>query len=225
MSSFRCPFCNSVMPIIKETHRSRRLDFSSLEYEAKVPFLATDFSSAIDIYKCPECERQTIIIQGLSPSSPIGRVQVYPRSSATQFPDYIPQQIRSDYEEACAIVDLSPKASATLSRRCLQGMIRDFWNISGKRRLIDEIYALNDLIPTDQWAVIDGVRRIGNIGAHMEQDVNLIIDVDPGEAQKLIKLIELLMRDWYIVRHDREKLYSDILAIDAAKQSERESNA
>ena len=32
-------------------------------------------------------------------------------------------QLMDDYEEACAIVNLSPKASATLSRRCLQGMI------------------------------------------------------------------------------------------------------
>src|ERR1700751_4572137 len=61
-----------------------------------------------------------------------------PPSSAKVFPDYVPQPIRDDYVEACKIRDLSPKASATLSRRCLQGMIRDFWKIS-KARLVEEI--------------------------------------------------------------------------------------
>jgi hypothetical protein len=47
-------------------------------------------------------------------------------------PDYIPEQIKDDYYEACSILNLSPKASATLARRCLQGMIRDFWGITKK---------------------------------------------------------------------------------------------
>ena len=31
------------------------------------------------------------------------------------------------------------------------------------------------------WQAIDAVRSIGNIGAHMEKDINLIVDVDPEE--------------------------------------------
>src|SRR5262249_428930 len=68
-----------------------------------------------------------------------------PPSSAKPQPDYIPQPIRDDYYEACAIRDLSPKASATITRRCLQGMIRDFCNIS-KSRLVDEIRELRKLV-------------------------------------------------------------------------------
>lgn len=47
-----------------------------------------------------------------------------PPSAAKVFPNYVPKAIRDDYVEACSIRDLSPKASATLSRRCLQGIIR-----------------------------------------------------------------------------------------------------
>ena len=60
-------------------------------------------------------------------------VPIYPASFAVQFPEYVPVQIRSDYEEAYAILSISPKASATLSRRCLQGMIHDFWDIHEKK--------------------------------------------------------------------------------------------
>ena len=73
----------------------------------------------------------------------------------------------------------------------------------------------------EQWAVLDGVRRIGNIGAHMEKDINLIVDIEPDEAQKLIKLIELLLQQWYIERHNQQELFADIIGIDQAKQQER----
>ncbi len=106
--------------------------------------------------------------------------------------------------------------------RWRQNMIRDFWGISNKR-LIDEINELQDKIPATQWKVVDSLRRIGNIGAHPEADVNLIIDIEPSDAQKLIQVIELLIKQWYIERNEQEKLYADVLNIDGEKQEQRSS--
>ena len=99
-------------------------------------------------------------------------------------------------------------------------MIRDFWGVTSGN-LAGEIDLIKDKIPADQYRVLNGVRRLGNIGAHMEKDVNLIVGIDPGEAQKLVKLLELLLKDWYIARHEREELYREILVIDEKKQDER----
>lgn len=105
-------------------------------------------------------------------------------------------------------------------------MIRDFWKVSGKRSLFDEIDAIKGFVPPSQWAAIDATRKIGNIGAHMEKDVNVVIDVEPDEADSLLKLIELLIDKWYIARHDEEELYSQITAMgnekSAAKISARD---
>lgn len=147
-------------------------------------------------------------------------VFVYPQAVFRHFPDYVPEQIRKDYEEACLIRDLSPKASATLSRRCLQGMIRNFWNITG-RNLNDEINQLQEKVSAAQWKAIDALRKIGNIGAHMEKDTDLIIDIAPEEASQLISLIELLIDKWYIARHDEEELYASITSTNAALQAQR----
>jgi hypothetical protein len=136
---------------------------------------------------------------------------------AVVFPSYVPTPILDDYEEACKIRDLSPKASATLSRRCLQGIIRDFWGIS-KSRLVDEIEGIRDKVDVDTWAAIDAVRKIGNIGAHMERDINVIVDVEPEEAELLIGLIEMLVKDWYIARHKRQE---HLRAITEAAQSKK----
>jgi hypothetical protein len=99
-------------------------------------------------------------------------------------------------------------------------MIRDFWGIS-KRRLKDEIDALEDRVESNTWEAVDAVRSIGNIGAHMEADINLIVDVEPEEAALLIGLIETLLSDWYVARHDREERMAKIRAVAAEKQLQR----
>lgn len=144
--------------------------------------------------------------------------QLRPQSSARPFPNYIPAAILEDYTEACLIRDLSPKAAATLARRCLQGMIRDFWNETGHKTLFQEINAIKSKVDVDIWNAIDAVRKIGNIGAHMENDINLVIDVEPEEAQMLIRLIEVLLEEWYVARKQRADHLAGIVALAAAKK-------
>lgn len=187
----------------------------------------------ISISKCPHCEEENIEIKScLSDQNKLSYVldkhlvkQIRPKSIHMTFPDYIPKAIYDDYTEACAILELSPKASATLARRALEGMILDFWKIPSKAKgsLKKEIDELQGKIPTSQWKAIDALRNLGNIGAHMEKDVNVIVDIDPGEADKLIRLIELLIQQWYIAQHEQEQLYNDIVDIDNNKQEERKN--
>lgn len=100
--------------------------------------------------------------------------------------------------------------------------IRDFWKIK-KNRLVDEINELQGKIPAAQWEAINALRKIGNIGAHMEKDVNLIVDVESSEAKSLLKLIELLIDKWYVARHDEELLLSEISQMADEKESLRKS--
>ena len=69
---------------------------------------------------------------------------------------------------------------------------------------MEEIEAIKGNTDPLTWDAIDAVRKIGNIGAHMEKDINIIVDVDPDEAQLLIELIEILVKEWYIAKHQRE---------------------
>lgn len=136
-----------------------------------------------------------------------------PESNAKPQPQFIPQPIVDNYKQACRIRDQSANASAAMARRCLQGMIRDFCNVS-KGTLAKEIETLKSQVnegkgppgvSPDTLVAIDHIREIGNIGAHMEKDINLILDVEPDEAQALIDLIELLFEEWYVARQAREE--------------------
>lgn len=149
--------------------------------------------------------------------------RLLPQSNARPQPDYIPKQIVDDYTEACLIKDLSPKASATLARRCLQGMIRDFHSVK-KNTLNDEITELKGRIPNDEWNALDALRKIGNIGSHMEKDVNLIIDIKPDEADKLIAFIEYLFKQWYVKRHDDQENLASVQALAGIKTEQKKAS-
>jgi len=101
-------------------------------------------------------------------------------------------------------------------------MIRDFYGVRG-RTLFAEINAIEDKTPPDVWAAIDAVRKIGNIGAHMEKDIDIIVDVDENEARLLLQLIEQLFQDWYVVRHTRQERLKAIA--DIAEQKDEQKKA
>lgn len=208
MESQRCPYCGIAYLVSSGLVSREFIKFN--ERRAETLYIGQ--------YLCPVCDR--IAVYGNSSNYPDRFHFSFPPTNTIPLPDYIPEAIRRDYLEAAQIMDLSPKASATLARRCLQGMIHDFWGIKEKN-LNAEITALKGKISSSQWAAIDSLRKVGNIGAHMEKDVELIIDVDTDEAQKLLKLIELLFKNWYIARHDDELLYQDIQEMAEDKEQVR----
>lgn len=150
----------------------------------------------------------------------IDAIRLRPSSEMKVFPDYVPSSIIDDYKESCLICELSPKSSATLARRCLQGMIRDVWDIKNNN-LSKAIEAIKDKVEDSMWKAIDSVRKVGNIGAHMESDINVIVDVEPKEAKMLINLIEILIQEWYVERHERDKRIAAIVDMSEQKQELR----
>lgn len=227
--SWTCPYCAHTATITDQNRSSSQHNFNLANKHGAVIALTT---LAI-VCPNPKC-REYQLSATLNPTKYHGSSYyeamepalitwtLRPKSAARQFPAYIPKPILADYEEACLIAEDSPKASATLSRRCLQGMIRDFWGVV-KDRLMDEINAVKGKIDSTTWSAIDAVRSIGNIGAHMEKDINLIVDVDPDEARLLIGLIEFLLADWYVGQHQREEHMKKVVALGTAKTAAKQS--
>lgn len=246
--TWKCPYCE-MQQIITEYHHYASIDELDLE-----PTNDGGDNRLCGIYekiKCanPKCNHisiySTIYLEEfrmvqISSTSKTRRLvetkkvlekRLIPYSEARIIPSFIPKPIADDYLEACLIKDLSPKASATLIRRCLQGMIRDFCGIS-KNRLLDEICELRKQveentapreISIESVEAIDATRKIGNIGAHMEKDVNIIIDVEPNEAQSLIELVEILIEDWYIARENRKHRFSKPIEIKENKETMKQT--
>ena len=225
--NWTCPFCNHDSTVTE-------VNYHSANTVLKLDNVHGERVAFFNFIVCPnkQCKQFTFsvllcdakIVGGTwKPSQVIQTWNLIPASQAKVFPSYIPKAILDDYKEACLIKDLSPKASATLARRCLQGMIRHFWEVT-KPRLFDEVEAIKDKVDPLTWEAIDAVRGIGNIGAHMEKDINLIIDVDPNEASQLINLIEILMKDWYITKHERQKRLEGIVELKDKKEAQKKGD-
>lgn len=214
--TYVCPYCG-LTQAFAGSYASRET-FYSERY-----IVDHDYETRFTIYtiKCTNEACKQICVIGINKQDG-HQVDIMPQHVFRQFPKYIPQQIRADYEEASQIISLSPKAAATLLRRSLQGMIRDFLRVK-KENLYAEINAIQGKVTPTQWKALDGLRKIGNIGAHMEQDVNLIIDIDTDEAKKLLRMIEMLLEKWYIARHDEEALCVDISEIADEKALQRKA--
>jgi hypothetical protein len=219
--NWTCPHCEHAVTI---TDDRRSLDRHTLSIENSDG--RRTLVSVFMVCPNPDCRRFTLtaslnesVWTGASESVGVARERwaLVPDSRAKQFPSYVPAAVMDDYREACLIRDLSPKASATLSRRCLQGMIRDFWGVK-PGRLVDEIAAIQSNVDPLTWGAIEALRKLGNIGAHMEKDINTIVDVDTDEARLLIELIETLIREWYVNREERKARMGALVTAAAAKK-------
>ena len=124
----RCPHCNTGV---------------SLEFEEYYVEQAKDYERTGAGYQfawdtCPECEEPVVILRfgkyvgeksgsdySYADIQDISREEIlYPRYVSRKVEPEVPGAHKTDFLEACAVLPLSPKASAALSRRVLQNVLR-----------------------------------------------------------------------------------------------------
>ena len=122
--------------------------------------------------------------------------------SRSPLPPEIPPKFTEDYKEACLVLSDSPKASAALSRRCLQNLLREKAKTK-KENLSDQIQEVIDSkkLPSYLSEGIDAVRNIGNFAAHpiKSKSTGEIVEVEPGEAEWNLDILERLF-DFYFIQ-------------------------
>lgn len=128
-------------------------------------------------------------------------------------PSVVDKTFSEDYKEACLILMFSPKASAALSRRCLQNILREKAKVK-KGDLANEIQEVIDCghLPSHLIDSIDAIRNIGNFAAHPNKSKSTgeIVEVEFGEAEWLLDVIEALF-DFYFVQPELLKAKRDAL--------------
>ena len=128
-------------------------------------------------------------------------------------PIEVPKHFADDYTEACVVLSDSSKASAALSRRCLQLLLREKAGIKSGD-LANEIQQTIDSkqLPSHLEESIDAIRNIGNFAAHPNKSKSTgeIIDVENGEAEWNLEVLEMLF-DFYFVQPEKAKNRRDSL--------------
>lgn len=168
---------------------------------------------------CPSCDALILFLGHgeYDPQTAVlmtdeGKTLIFPRGGARPCPVEVPDHLAEDFKEACLVLVDSPKASAALSRRCLQGVLRD--KGFNQHNLYDQIQAVLDggTLPSHLSDSIDAIRKIGNLAAHEKKNMNTgeILPVEPGEAEWTLDVLEDLF-DFYYVQPAKTKAKWDAL--------------
>ncbi len=166
-------------------------------------------------YDCPACSRMNLfLVNGersangprLRRDAIVSKVAIRPfGSSRPPCPQEVPENIASDYREACLVFPFSAKASAALSRRCLQNLLRDAGKVKSSD-LSKEIQEVIDSgkLPSQLSDSIDAIRNIGNFAAHpaKSKSTGEIMPVEPEEAEWNLDVLESLF-DFYYVQPEK----------------------
>lgn len=179
-----------------------------------VSLIGEDRDSRFRLVKrhCPECQRLVLSIYhdtgryGAASDRHYHNTKeslCYPRAvSRAPLPAEVPEDYAADYREACLTLQDSPKASAALSRRCLQHLLREEYKVK-KGNLADEIQQAIDekKMPGYILESLDAIRNVGNFAAHPIKSTasGEVLAVEPGEAEWTLDVLEGLF-DFFFVQ-------------------------
>lgn len=197
--------------------------------EKEIEYLGEDVLGqwGIEKYKCPnpDCKKSIFylinakfqadrsgywhIVHGPNGSELLTKRElIRPRgTNRPPVPVEVPKNLAEDYSEACLVLSDSLKASAALSRRTLQLLLRQAAGVK-KGDLANEIQQVLDSkqLPSYLSESIDAIRNIGNFAAHPLKSTSTgeIIEVEKGEAEWNLEVLEMLF-DFYFVQPEKTK--------------------
>jgi hypothetical protein len=161
--------------------------------------------------KCPACERVVLVLGSGRISSIGGRHTlenmreerlIYPRApSRVPLSKEVPEEFAREYREACTVLVDSPKASAALSRRCLQRLLRLKAHVK-PTNLAAEIQEVIDsgTLPSYIAESVADIRNIGNFTTYpiKSERTGELVDVEPGEADWNLDVLEALFNFYFV---------------------------
>ncbi len=215
----KCPHCLHVVRFELANISGildRPVQTASFDADAPSPSHMPRERLSIVLSSCPHCAQLVLVVQtgawsGGTLNMEPDEYVIWPLKGTRPIPQEVTGEIRSDYEEAVRVLNLSAKASAALSRRCLQNVLRDKANAQ-QRELSEQIDAVLPALPGYLQEIVDGIRITGNFAAHPTKSKSSgeIIPVEPGEAEWNLYVLDMLF-DHYYVKPAQAKAQRDAL--------------
>ena len=132
---------------------------------------------------------------------------IYPLHSSAEPPsEDMPKDIRSDFEEARLIANLSPRGAAALLRLAIQKLCV-YLGQPGKNINSDIAGLVNAGLPQRVQQALDSVRVIGNDAVHPG---TIDLRDDPEIANKLFRLVNFIIDKTITEPKEVESLYNGL---------------
>ena len=196
--AFNCPFCNA---------------FANQEWRTVVSQGPSGGrgENSLRLATCSHCHRFSIWLDGR---------MTHPDSSSAPLPNAdLPEDIRTDYEEARSIINRSSRGAAALLRLCVQKLCKHLGEPGKDINADIKALVKKGLNPTIQKS-LDIVRVIGNEAVHPGQ-----IDLRdrPETAVHLCQLINIIAEAMITQPKMIEQLYAGLPATKRDQIQERDA--
>lgn len=178
---------------------------------------------------CPACSQAIMYLERIArpEGDLISNSLIYPKAAMRpSAPKEVPQNLAEDFNEACLVLPDSAKASAALSRRCLQGVLNDQgFSQKDLSKAIEAVLASKQL-PSVLASNVDAVRNIGNFAAHPTKNTSsgAIMPVEPEEAEWNLDVLSELFDFYYVqpvrAAAQREALNAKLVAAGKPRMKE-----
>jgi len=203
----KCLHCNIS---IHKSFNEHWINSSHSEYESEF------FGYCLSYMICPECKKPIIeLSMGNAKYQPPSGLDCYtqwftdppetivmnPKFNCVKVNKLVPDKYAKEFIEAANTMQISPKASATLSRRLLQMVLQIELKIK-KKSLDLEIqeYEKRQGVSSEFIELLQLLRQVGNFGAHPKKVENAseIVEIEEGEAEILLAIIEKLFDEVFV---------------------------
>ena len=231
-SDGRCPHCGHIVTFSKPSieidvtqpsDRPKRPDGGpkGIAYVGEIQeyptYLVTESGGfRVHVYssRCPSCNKPVVSAEIMDYDSTEFKL-VYPYMQSRFVPEEVPKDIKNDFLEATAVLPISEKASAALSRRCLQNILID--RGAKKDTLNNQIEWALPSLPSYLRDNLHTVRNIGNFAAHpiKSENTGIIAEVEPQEAEWNFVLEQLF--DFYYVQPEKARKMREKIEIKRQK--------
>lgn len=168
-------------------------------------------SEEFKLTKCASCGEPTIWH---------GEAIIYPIHSVAESANLdLPNEIRTDFEEARTIASLSPRGAAAILRLSIQKLCAHLGG-NGKNINTDIATLVSNGLPAKVQQALDAVRVIGNDAVHPGQ-IDLRDDIET--VNKLFRLVNFIAYKTITEPREVEEIYNGLPADKLAGIANRDS--
>jgi len=198
----KCPHCGTTI------HDDSSADYLRFNVASAASGLSSEtgliYYIRYRVQKCPECQELIVHLQivtnsgfrrGITEEDIKEEFLVWPKNAFRFVSKNVPEEYAKDYREATSVLNISPAASAALSRRCLQNIVHNHAKINkgNLKREIDELIN-SEVLPSYISNALHTLRGFGNFGAHPIKDAQTgsVIEVELGEAEWMLDILDFM---------------------------------
>lgn len=212
MVDTQCPHCLNSITLEESHYPTGIYQNSSYFNELKDSGDSSGYGISYGYCPSPKCHKLIMKLRYETMSDTIEDFIVPKAKTRIILPNAIDKKFIKYHEEASSVLPYSARASAALSRLCLEVLLKEKYKIKNGT-LKDKIDTFENMgiLSSELIKDMQYIKQIGNDGAHLNTNsAGSIVDVNKKNAETLLVLLENLFDFCFVQPKERKERMNNI---------------